>query len=198
MRELIDERKCGRPRAPVPQPEGCARSSRSGGALVRRGVSDVARGGPRARCAGAPAQRRANPAEYLNARAGRAPSLLVGEAMGYAGGRFSGIAFTAERTLTGWGPPSTRPRAGAPGASPSSPARSSTASWPRAGRRARRGCCSGTSCPRTRTGRARRSRTGLPRSSPAAGRRGRAARAAPGARGAACRSCPWAARPSGR
>ena len=39
------------------------------------------------------------------ARAGRSPLLLVGEAMGYAGGRFSGLAFTAERTLAGWGPP---------------------------------------------------------------------------------------------
>ncbi len=53
----------------------------------------------------APALRRANATAYLNARAGRAPLLLVGEAMGYAGGRFSGIAFTAERTLLGWGAP---------------------------------------------------------------------------------------------
>ena len=52
-----------------------------------------------------PALRRANATAYLNARAGRAPLLLVGEAMGYAGGRFSGIAFTAERTLIGWGEP---------------------------------------------------------------------------------------------
>jgi uracil-DNA glycosylase len=52
-----------------------------------------------------PALRRANATAYLNARAGRAPLLLVGEAMGYAGGRFSGIAFTAERTLMGWGEP---------------------------------------------------------------------------------------------
>ncbi|HET6171607.1 MAG TPA: uracil-DNA glycosylase [Gaiellales bacterium] len=52
-----------------------------------------------------PALRRANAAAYLDARAGRAPLLLVGEAMGYAGGRFSGIAFTAERTLLGWGEP---------------------------------------------------------------------------------------------
>jgi uracil-DNA glycosylase len=55
--------------------------------------------------ADAPALRRANAAAYLNARAGRAPLLLVGEAMGYAGGRFTGIAFTAERTLRGWGAP---------------------------------------------------------------------------------------------
>jgi uracil-DNA glycosylase len=52
-----------------------------------------------------PALRRANAAAYLDARAGRAPLLLVGEAMGYAGGRFSGIAFTAERTLLRWGTP---------------------------------------------------------------------------------------------
>jgi uracil-DNA glycosylase len=52
-----------------------------------------------------PAIRRANATAYLNARSGRAPLLLVGEAMGYAGGRFSGIAFTAERTLMGWGEP---------------------------------------------------------------------------------------------
>jgi uracil-DNA glycosylase len=51
-----------------------------------------------------PERRRVNATAYLN-RAGRAPLLLVGEAMGYAGGRFSGLAFTAERTLAGWGPP---------------------------------------------------------------------------------------------
>ena len=53
---------------------------------------------------GAAAGRRANLAAYLDARAG-APLLLVGEAMGYRGGRFSGIAFTAERTLLEWGAP---------------------------------------------------------------------------------------------
>jgi hypothetical protein len=62
---------------------------------------------------GAAAARRANVAAYLAQRTRRRPVLLVGEAMGYAGGRFSGIAFTAERTLAGWGPPyaatSTRP-----------------------------------------------------------------------------------------
>ena len=52
-----------------------------------------------------PALRRANATAYLNARAGRSPLLLVGEAMGYAGGRFTGLAFTAERTLVGWGAP---------------------------------------------------------------------------------------------
>ena len=51
-----------------------------------------------------PQRRRANATAYLE-RAGRSPLLLVGEAMGYAGGRFSGLAFTAERTLAGWGPP---------------------------------------------------------------------------------------------
>jgi uracil-DNA glycosylase len=60
---------------------------------------------PALECAEGPALRRANAAAYLNARAGRAPLLLVGEAMGYAGGRFTGIAFTAERTLRSWGPP---------------------------------------------------------------------------------------------
>ena len=60
---------------------------------------------PALECLEAPAIRRANATAYLNARAGRAPLLLVGEAMGYAGGRFTGIAFTAERTLTGWGAP---------------------------------------------------------------------------------------------
>jgi hypothetical protein len=50
-------------------------------------------------------RRRHNATAYLNARAGRSPLLLVGEAMGYAGGRFSGIAFTAERTLGTWGAP---------------------------------------------------------------------------------------------
>src|SRR5690349_14930359 len=57
--------------------------------------------------------RRANVVRYLAERTAVRPVLLVGEAMGYAGGRFSGIAFTAERTLHAWGPPyaatSTRP-----------------------------------------------------------------------------------------
>jgi hypothetical protein len=50
---------------------------------------------------------------YLVERTRERPVVLAGEAMGYAGGRFSGIAFTAERTLLEWGPPyaltSTRP-----------------------------------------------------------------------------------------
>jgi hypothetical protein len=61
---------------------------------------------------GAAAIRRANLARYLAERAG-APYLLVGEAMGYQGGRFSGMAFTSERQLAAWGAPyaasSTRP-----------------------------------------------------------------------------------------
>jgi hypothetical protein len=60
---------------------------------------------PELECRDAPARRRANAAAYLDARAGCAPLLLVGEAMGYAGGRFTGIAFTAERTLRTWGAP---------------------------------------------------------------------------------------------
>ena len=62
---------------------------------------------------GAAATRRANLVHYLVDRTRRAPVVLAGEAMGYAGGRFSGIAFTAERTLLEWGEPyaltSTRP-----------------------------------------------------------------------------------------
>jgi uracil-DNA glycosylase len=60
---------------------------------------------PALECREAPRIRRANATAYLNARAGCAPLLLVGEAMGYAGGRFTGIAFTAERTLQAWGEP---------------------------------------------------------------------------------------------
>jgi Uracil DNA glycosylase superfamily len=62
---------------------------------------------------GAAAVRRANLARYLVTRTRERPVVLAGEAMGYAGGRFSGIAFTAERTLIEWGAPyaltSTRP-----------------------------------------------------------------------------------------
>jgi hypothetical protein len=40
---------------------------------------------------------------YLAARA-EAPFVLVGESVGYRGGRISGLAFTSERQLTGTGP----------------------------------------------------------------------------------------------
>ena len=109
-----------------------------------------------------PALRRANATAYLNARAGRAPLLLVGEAMGYAGGRFSGIAFTAERTLHGWGAPyeatSLRPE----GWAEQSGTIVHGALGDARARAPRR--CSGTSCRRTRTGPASRSRTARPRS----------------------------------
>jgi hypothetical protein len=54
---------------------------------------------------GGAAIRRANLATYLVERTRERPVVLAGEAMGYAGGRFSGIAFTAERTLLEWGAP---------------------------------------------------------------------------------------------
>lgn len=54
---------------------------------------------------GAAAIRRANLVRYLVERTREQPVILAGEAMGYAGGRFSGIAFTAERTLLEWGEP---------------------------------------------------------------------------------------------
>jgi hypothetical protein len=54
---------------------------------------------------GAASIRRANLAHYLAERTRERPVVLAGEAMGYAGGRFSGIAFTAERTLLEWGAP---------------------------------------------------------------------------------------------
>lgn len=54
---------------------------------------------------GAAAMRRANLVTYLVERTRARPVVLAGEAMGYAGGRFSGIAFTAERTLLEWGAP---------------------------------------------------------------------------------------------
>ena len=53
---------------------------------------------------GGAAVRRANLRHYLDERAG-ARLLLVGEAIGYRGGRFSGMAFTSERLLARWGPP---------------------------------------------------------------------------------------------
>ena len=53
---------------------------------------------------GAPAIRLANLRHYLEQRAG-ADVVAVGEAAGYQGMRWSGIAFTSERDLARWGPP---------------------------------------------------------------------------------------------
>jgi hypothetical protein len=53
---------------------------------------------------GGPAMRRANLLRYLEARS-NAPLVAVGEAAGYCGARWSGIAFTSERTLASWGTP---------------------------------------------------------------------------------------------
>lgn len=52
----------------------------------------------------APAIRQANVLAYLVARP-RPRALLAGEAMGWRGGRFSGIAFTSEKQLAEWGSP---------------------------------------------------------------------------------------------
>ena len=52
----------------------------------------------------APAIRTANLLAYLERRP-RPRALLAGEAMGWRGGRFSGIAFTSERQLAQWGAP---------------------------------------------------------------------------------------------
>jgi hypothetical protein len=52
----------------------------------------------------APAIRLANLRHYLEQRAG-ANVVAVGEAAGYQGMRWSGIAFTSERDLARWGPP---------------------------------------------------------------------------------------------
>ena len=49
---------------------------------------------------GAAGRRRRNLEAYLE-RVGRVRCLLVGEALGFRGGRFSGIAFTSERQLAG-------------------------------------------------------------------------------------------------
>ncbi len=60
-----------------------------------RGPADVRR---------APALRLANLRHYLLERVG-APAVAVGEAAGYQGMRWSGIAFTSERHLMRWGRP---------------------------------------------------------------------------------------------
>lgn len=52
----------------------------------------------------APAIRQANLRHYLDERAD-ADVIAVGEAAGYQGMRWSGIAFTSERNLARWGPP---------------------------------------------------------------------------------------------
>jgi uracil-DNA glycosylase len=53
---------------------------------------------------GAAERRRQNLLDYLGQRR-RAPVLAVGEAGGYQGMRWSGIAFTSERDLAAWGAP---------------------------------------------------------------------------------------------
>ncbi len=58
---------------------------------------------PRLDRPGAARARRRNLAAYLEI-VGRPRLVLVGEALGFRGGRFSGIAFTSERQLAGEGP----------------------------------------------------------------------------------------------
>ncbi len=50
---------------------------------------------------GAPAIRRQQLVDYLVPRLGRCPYVVVAEAVGYQGGRFTGIAITCERMLLG-------------------------------------------------------------------------------------------------
>lgn len=52
----------------------------------------------------APQDRRENLSLYLQARLGQCPYVVVAEAVGYQGGRFSGIAITCERMLLGLHP----------------------------------------------------------------------------------------------
>jgi uracil DNA glycosylase superfamily protein len=70
---------------------------------------------------GAARCRRENLAAYLD-RVGRPRLVLLGEALGFRGGRFSGIAFTSERQLAGeegrrlpWAGPPFRPTSTHPG-----------------------------------------------------------------------------------
>lgn len=70
----------------------------------RRPAADVANPyrdeSPELDIPGAAKQRRRNLEAYLE-RVGRPRLVLVGEALGFRGGRFSGIAFTSERQLAG-------------------------------------------------------------------------------------------------
>ena len=59
---------------------------------------------PRLDLGGGASRRRENLLHYLKAHAG-AEIVAVGEAAGYQGARWSGIAFTSERTLSSWGLP---------------------------------------------------------------------------------------------
>ena len=80
----------GPPRRPGPRPH-------------RRDVQPVCRAGPDD-VPGAAAIRLANLRAYLGERAG-ADVVALGEAAGYQGMRWSGIAFTSERDLARWGDP---------------------------------------------------------------------------------------------